>query len=152
MSSRKIEDLTPTMQTKYWLFDAKMKAAGIPYVVTCTARDISEQKALYAQGRETLSIVNDLRKRAGMSPIDTKNNIKVTWTMNSKHIVNLGDNDPNNNKSRAFDIALTKDGKAHWDIKISVNKNDIPDYLEARKIGLSVGLKIIEKDLPHYEE
>ena len=57
MSSRKIEELTPSMQTKYWLFDAGMKAAGIPYMITCTSRLVKEHIALYAMGRNPLDVV-----------------------------------------------------------------------------------------------
>src|SRR5689334_3293058 len=42
---------------------------GIPHVVTSTKRTLDEQKALYAQGRQVLSTVNELRAKAGMRPI-----------------------------------------------------------------------------------
>ena len=87
MASRKVEDCTPALQEKIKLFDAAMKAAGIPYIITCTARKVKEQQALYAQGREDVEYVNTLRKAAGMPPIpENEDHYKVTWTLNSKHI------------------------------------------------------------------
>jgi peptidoglycan L-alanyl-D-glutamate endopeptidase CwlK len=156
MASRKVEDLTLEMQRLYGKFKEKMDAAGIPFSLTCTARSYQEQVALYAQGRQSLDEVNALRKLAGLSPILSSGNKKVTWTMLSKHLVKLNDSDLANDKSKAFDIVLLKDGKGHWDVKVSVNKNIKPDYIEAGEIGESVGLKwggrFKSPDYPHFEQ
>ena len=85
--SREISELTPKTQVLYHQFDAKMKEAGIDYIVTCTYRTPEEQAALYAQGR-------------------TLPGIKVTWTLYSNH-----------SKRTAFDIVLIKNGKADWNDK-----------------------------------
>lgn len=55
--------------------------------------------------------------------------------------------------SKAFDIAIVKDNKPTWDLKVSVDGDDIPDYLEAAEIGRSVGLKAGAdfKDYVHFE-
>jgi len=142
MSSRKIEDLVPELQTKFPAFKAKMAEAGIPFMITCTARIVREQIALYSQGREKVEATNVLRKMAGMAPISwQENSKKVTWTLASKHIIDLDDNNPDNDKSRAFDIAITRDGRPCWEPKINVNKNDLPDYTEAGRIGEAAGLR-----------
>jgi len=143
MASRRIDDLVPELQILANKFLEECKKVELPFFITCTARSIQEQTALYAQGRQSLDEVNRLRKAANMPDITEKENKKpVTWTMASKHIVNLYDNNPNNDKARAFDIALLdKNGKATWDVKISVNKNKIPDYEEAGAIGEKLGLK-----------
>ena len=157
MSSRKIGDLTPKLQRLYSAFKKKMDEAEISFVVTCTARTVKEQIALYAQGRQPLEEVNALRRIAGIYEITAaENKRKVTSTLKSQHLIDLEDNDESNNKSSAFDIVITKDKKAIWDLKVDVNKNDIPDYLEAGKIGESVGLiwggswKTF-KDYPHFQ-
>jgi peptidoglycan L-alanyl-D-glutamate endopeptidase CwlK len=125
MASRKIEDLVPELQEKYYLFEAKMKEAEIPFMVTCTYRSQQEQNDLYAQGR-------------------TKPGKKVTWTLKSKHI-----------DRKAFDIAILKDRKPTWDLKADVNDNDLPDYKEAGRIGQSVGLiwggSWNSPDYPHFQ-
>jgi peptidoglycan L-alanyl-D-glutamate endopeptidase CwlK len=151
MASTKIEDLTQLMQRMYADFSFKMGMAGLKFKVTCTARTSAEQAALYAQGRSPLKLVNDLRTIAGLPPITDKDNKKVTWTMNSKHIT-----DETHPKSRAFDIVILDDkNKPTWDIKSNVNKNQINDYEEAARIGESVGLKAGARfkspDYPHFE-
>lgn len=156
MASRNPEDLTPALQARLRLFDERMKAAGIPYRLTCTARTVKEQIALYAQGREALPKTNLLRKLAGLLPINLiENRKKVTWTLASKHIVDLDDGNPDNDKARAFDIAIEKKGQPSWDLKADVNENDIPDYEEAGRIGESIGLRwggrFRKPDYVHFE-
>jgi len=157
MASRRIEDCTPSLQAKIKLFAVAMQAAGIPFLITCTARTIKEQRALYAQGRESLENVNTLRALAELPPISfQQNQHKVTWTLHSEHLVDLDDGNPNNDKSRAFDIAITRDGQPVWDIKVDVNQDQQPDYMEAGKIGESVGLhwggRFKNPDMPHFQD
>jgi peptidoglycan L-alanyl-D-glutamate endopeptidase CwlK len=127
LSSRDYKDLIPEMQILYLRFDEEMKKAGIPYVVTCTWRSQEEQDQLYEQGRTTPGAI-------------------VTWTHKSLHI-----------QRKAFDIAIVKDGKAVWDLKVDVNKDDIPDYAEAGAIGERCGLEwggswiSKQKDFPHFQ-
>ena len=137
--SRSIEKLVPKARAMYLEFEAKMKAAGIPFAVTCVDRTIAEQTALYAQGRETLEEVNRLRKIAGLYLFKSaaENKYKVTWTMKSKHLTDPSD--PSKQFSKAFDLVIIKDGKASWDIKVNVNNNEIADYEEAGRIWESLG-------------
>ena len=157
MSSRKIEDLVPKLQMLYYQFKAKMDLAKIPFIVTCTARTVKEQVALYAQGRQILNEVNVLRAQAQLPPItEAENKNKVTSTLQSKHLVDLEYPITTNDKSSAFDIAILKDGKVTWDLKVNVNKNEIADYMEAGKIGQTVGLTwggswTNFKDYPHFQ-
>jgi hypothetical protein len=139
MASRKPKDLTLPLQGKLKLFEKRAEEAGLEFILTCTARDIRDQLALYAQGRMRLSFVNELRKLAGMAPIDwTTNQKKVTWTLNSRHVVDLSKGE----KATAFDIALkTASGRGvHWDIKADVNGNEEADYDELGRIGRECGL------------
>ena len=151
MASRRIEDLTFKMQELCYLFSEKMYEKDLPFIITCTSRTISEQVVLFAQGRNPLEYVNQLRKSIGFPLITETQNKVVTWTMKSRHLVNYVFP-----KSRAFDICLLVSGKPSWDIKISINDNEIPDYDEAGAIGESVGLKwggsFKKKDRPHYED
>jgi peptidoglycan L-alanyl-D-glutamate endopeptidase CwlK len=101
-------------------------------MLTCTYRSQAEQDALYAQGRST------------PGP-------KVTWTLSSRHSFTL------NGKPAAvaFDIALLKDGRPHWDTKISINENMVPDYLEigilGERLGLIWGGRWKKPDYPHFQ-
>lgn len=149
-------DVCPELYRKWELFDQKMQEVGISYIITSTARKITEQMALYTQGRMPLEDINKFRKAACMPYLTETYNKVVTWTLQSKHVTNLYDTDMYNDQSRAFDIALKdKEGKVHWDVKISVNDNEIPDYEEVGKIGESVGLKwggrFQTPDYPHFE-
>jgi len=125
--SRKVEDLTPEMQEKFKDFAARMAEVGIPWMVTCTFRSQEDQIALHKIGRQGIP--------------DEK---PVTWTLNSRHT-----------QRDAFDIAILKDGKPTWNVKISCNENDIPDYFEAGKIGQEVGLEWggvwKTPDFPHFQ-
>ena len=154
--SRNLNDLNPRLLLLYQEFNVKMGEVGLIHVVTSTSRTILEQMALYTMGRLSLSDVNIFRKVARLLPIDAPENVKVTWTLNSKHVTNMFDDDLDNDKARAFDIAiLNKQGQTVWDLKVSVNANDTPDYEEAVKIGESVGLvcggRWKNPDWPHYE-
>lgn len=111
MSSRKIDDLDPRLQPLAWEFAARMREAGLPFAITCTLRTQAEQDALYAQGR------------TAPGPV-------VTKVRHSKH-----------NDGLAFDICILKEGKPCWDLKVSVDGDAVPDYVEAGKIGQALGLR-----------
>ena len=127
--SRRIEDLVPEMQVKIREFAGLMAEAAIPWMITRTRSTLAEQEAIHAQGRKPLIEVNRLRALVKWMPIRESENRIVTWTMKSMHTSHL-----------AFDIAIIKDGKPCWDLKVSVNDNDLPDYLEAGQIGEEFGL------------
>lgn len=133
MASRDPKDLVPELYALYLEFDEGMKAAGVDYMLTCTERLQAEQNALFEQGR-------------------TKPGRIVTWTRRSLHIRRPGEEGV-----RAFDIAIKKDGKPTWDLKVNVNKNEIPDYAEAGAIGERCGLEwggswtSKKKDYPHFQ-
>lgn len=132
------------------------KDAGHIVIITCTSRTYKVQAALFAQGRERLVDVNRLRRAAGMYIIDEKENKKiVTWTMNSKHIVNPDDERTDNNKARAFDFCIVIDGKEDWNVKADVNNDGISDYRECGLLGESLGLisgqRFKTPDWPHLE-
>jgi peptidoglycan L-alanyl-D-glutamate endopeptidase CwlK len=160
--SRDIKRLHPLLLPLYAEFSKQLALAGIAHIVTSTVRTLDEQAALYAQGRRNLVEVNVLRRAVGMYPLSAaENEYCVTWTMKSRHFpqpidLSRSDYDPNG-YSRAFDIALLRSGRrsAHWDLKVSVNGNDIPDYAEAGGIGELVGLdwggRWRKPDHPHYQ-
>jgi len=141
MFYRDISKLTPMLRTKYYEFHDLMTEIGIPYTVTCTARELKDQVALYAQGRQPLLEVNDLRRLAKMPSItEEENKRRVTWTLKSKHLINLDDKDITNDLAKAFDIVILNNGKVDWNYKVDVNYDHISDYSQAGNIGESVGL------------
>lgn len=153
--SRDINRMTPELKEKYFLFEEKMKKAKLPFIVTSVDRNILEQMALYVQNRLPLKDVNRFRKQAGLYLFKTEaeNTGPVTWTLESLHVCNNFDSMLDNDLSRAFDIAIIRDGKAEWNLKADVNSNNIIDYKEAAEIGRSVGLTpgIDFNDPCHYQ-
>lgn len=107
------------------LFATRMAEAGVPFIFTCTRRTAAEQMELYARGRTT------------PGP-------KVTWTIRSKHV-----------EGKAFDIVICKAGIPDWNVKADVDVDGVPDYLEAGRIGESIGLtwggRWKTPDFPHFE-
>ena len=157
MASRSLDDLVPELKEKAIRHQELCKDAGIEIIFTCTARLVKEQIALYAQGRQALDEVNELRRIAGLRPITEEANQRpVTWTLNSKHLIDLEDVNLYNDKARAYDIAIVRDGgKVIWDLKTDVNENEVGDYEEAARLGESLGLtagaRFKSPDWVHFE-
>lgn len=155
--SRDINRMDPVLKEKYISFKGEMDLAGIPFIVTSVDRNILEQMALYVQKRLPLKDVNKFRKVAGLYLFQTEaeNTGPVTQTLDSKHVVNILDSMIENDLSRAFDIAIIRDGKAEWNLKADVNANNVADYDEAGLIGEKVGLRwggrFSSPDKPHFE-
>ena len=150
--------LTQKMQVLYARFLQEMDRACLRFRITSVARDYKTQMALYVQGREDLHIVNSYRMAAGLSPlIKISENVVVTWTLNSKHVIRLDDQNPMNDYSSAFDIVLyNSKGRAHYDVKVNANNTGGADYDEAGHIGGSVGLcwggRFRKPDRCHFQE
>ena len=142
MPSRDPNKMDPELRTRYEEWLAACHLVGLDPFLTCTSRTYQEQVATYAQGREPVETVHALRALAGMRPISDKEAKRVvSWTMASKHIVNLSDSDQSNDLCRAFDFALWHPGrKASWDTKADVNGNNVADYEECGRIAESMGL------------
>lgn len=145
--------LTPVCYLKWQEWDKRMIAAGIPHILTSTARWLEEQMTLYVQGRLPLATVNRFRAAVNLPPLADGENKTVTWTLSSKHVLK-----PSQGiiQARAFDFAIIKNGAAIWDLKVNVNQNDIPDYMEAGQIGKNCGLIwggdwLGSPDYPHLE-
>lgn len=158
--SRDINLLTPSCKAKC---NELIKLSGenglvfnTHWIITCTARLAKEQIALYSQGRNPLSVVNHYRILAGLLPIKEYENKKVTWTLNSLHVIDLDDDQTDNNLSRAFDVAVKNGRNVIWDLKVSVAGSALPDYAElasyGKQVGLDCGFYWKKQDPPHYQD
>jgi len=147
--SRKIIDLNPDAKAKFLVFSGLMAEAQLPFILTCTLRTQEEHDALWAQGRDPLWEVNELRSKVGLASIAEEQNKEVTWTRYSRHFPD------ETGKSRAWDIAICKGKMPTWNIKCDVDADGIPDYIEAAKIGRKLGLRcgadFSKKDYVHFE-
>lgn len=74
---RNIETLAPVMQLRVKRFLAECKRQGIKVEVIETVRSEDVQKAYFAQGRESLEVVNELRKKAGLYLLSESENKKT---------------------------------------------------------------------------
>ncbi len=161
MASRNIDRATPRMRIfiKNLILEA-WRRYKLRVIVTSVDRDIKEQAALYAQGREKLEVVNSLRKIAGLLPLsEEENNHCVTWTMRSEHLVDLGNETTEDDFSHAVDVAiLGKNGQVSWSLKADVNEDDIPDYLQLVKLAHQIDPTIVcggdwkKPDYPHFQD
>lgn len=159
--SRDLSKATPRVRNfANKLISEAKRILNIDVFVIEVDRPYEVQVAYYAQGRDSLEAVNKLRKRAGLSPIDSKTNKrKITWTMNSKHITNLENATTADNLSRAVDFGIKdKMGKYDGSSKADTNKDNKPDYKQLGIIGKMIDPGMIwggdwkNPDMPHWEE
>jgi peptidoglycan L-alanyl-D-glutamate endopeptidase CwlK len=149
--SRDIKDLKPVLQTIFLEHQKRCLAIGIYIFLVYTLRTKTEQIALYAQGRTSLSEVNHLRAVAGMPPITlAQNKGIVTKTMLSRHFGTEPDG-----LAEAYDIAI-RNGKGDvFDPKMDSNHNNLTDWDEVARIGKELGLECGRfwkwKDSGHFE-
>lgn len=135
---RSIRALHPLMVPRVEQFLRLLKAHDLGYIIVETYRSKLVQEAYYAQGREPLSRVNELRKLAGLWEISAAENAKkITWTMRSKHL-----------QGYAIDLAPMRDGRILWQAPFELWER-YGTYGELA--GLSWGGRWEERDLPHYE-
>lgn len=146
MASRKIEDLTPRMQERIRIFEARLEAA-VPgaFRRSCTYRSQQEQNALWKRGRASLEIVNDAYRSVGLAPISAGENKRpVTWTVLSVHTAR-----------EAVDYFILCDGKYCTDIKVDTDGDNVADWQEfgriANECGLEWGGTWKKPDYPHVQ-
>ncbi len=102
--SRKIDDLSKPMVAKAIQLLGMLQERGIQHTIVETRRSEETQRAYYAQGRESLERVNQLRQVAGLWAISQPDNRIITRTMQSRHLI-----------GEAIDIVpLDAQGKAWW--------------------------------------
>lgn len=115
MQSARLAQVRPELAAAYatalgrWMGDRKLLLLGLP-IVTEGYRSDAVQAAYYAQGRELITEVWRLRRRAGLGPIspDEVNRV-VTYKL-------PGTSNHNKLPSWALDVALLQvDGSVKWD-------------------------------------
>lgn len=133
-------DVVPVAKT----FVAELLRRGIRHKVTSTLRTAEEQLALYAQGRAQLSVVNALRKNAGMYILGEKEN---GYTVTNCDGVN---NKSRHQGGKAMDVVpLGNNGNPVWPPVDDARWLQIAEVGES--YGLSWGGRWMTPDCPHYE-
>lgn len=141
MASKRIDDLDPSIRGKAIMFCERCASQGINILITCTLRDMKEQAALYAQGREEISKVNALRAVAGMAPIKS--------VAENRIVTNAKPGESFHNYGLAFDVVPLEAGKPIWD-------SGYPVWQTIGKIGKECGLEWAGdwqrfKEFPHFQ-
>jgi len=111
------------------------------YIVFEGRRAVAVQEAYYAQGRELLATVNELRKKAGLYLLRSeRDNYIITWTKNSKHVEGF-----------AMDVVpVDGAGNPTWDL--AHYEDQFKAILHCgKKSGLVCGADWKPADWPHYE-
>lgn len=141
--------LLPQVKAKLEELETLAEQSGLHFIVTQTLRSEEEQIAYYAQGRESLETVNQVRAVAKLPPITEAENKVVTkakTVYDSWHAY-----------GRAFDIAVVnKDGKIDWGENVDWNSDGISDWDQLGKLGEYIGLEwggnfSTLHDIPHYQ-
>ncbi|MEW6115379.1 MAG: M15 family metallopeptidase [Nitrospirota bacterium] len=141
MASRRIDDLHPSVQKRAVLLLDRCAEQGIQVILICTQRDMKEQAALYAQGREEIAKVNALRAVAGMAPLKSITENRI--------VTNAKPGDSLHNYGLAFDVVPLEAGKPIWD-------SGHPVWQTIGKIGKECGLEWAGdwkrfKEFPHFQ-
>jgi len=143
--SRDISLLKPSVQDMVYQAIAIMKAQSVQYAITSTLRTVAEQQALYAQGRQPIDVVNELRVKTGMGPLGPSDN---TYTVtNCDGVKTLS----NHQSGCAIDIVpLDKNGNPSWPDKSDGQWKIISDIMKIA--GFQWGGDWAKfPDYPHYE-
>ena len=121
-----------------------LSISEIDFCVVEGRRAEEVQHALYAQGREPIQRVNELRVAAGLPTINKNKNYEVTWTLKSKHII--GD---------AVDLAPYINGSIDWNNTQAFHKISDAMMEASKQLNTPIKWGVISKgkriDLPHYE-
>lgn len=106
-SEARLARVNPELATRVRAMAADLKAQGIDVMVTSGLRTFDEQRALYAQGRESLATVNSLRQQAGMAPISA--------SANRSTVTNAQPGSSFHNYGLAVDVVpLDANGQPNW--------------------------------------
>lgn len=141
-SEARLAKVNPEVASRVRAMAADLKAKGINVMVTSGYRTFKEQTALYAQGRQSLSSVNALRKDAGMSPISA--------TANKDIVTKVKAGGSFHNYGLAVDVVpLKANGQPDWNAPSSTWK---AIGAAGKKQGLEWGGDWAKfKDQPHFQ-
>jgi hypothetical protein len=105
-----VTELLPEIQGKVYSAIEELNAKRIAFLIMETYREQAVQDSYYAQGRESLQVVNNLRVSAGLRSItDDDNKQIITKAKNSLHTLR-----------RAIDIVpVSSSGDVPWNVEDS---------------------------------
>ena len=147
---RGLDKLFPPVAAAAKILKEQASTLGLKIQITDTLRTNAEQRALYANSRKELQVINTLRKAAGMSAVDLA--FSKLWLTNAKDATQSY-----HGYGLAFDwVLLDNTGtKAVWEKDADFNKNTQGDWYEVAGLtrnipGLESGAYWSSKpDMPH---
>ena len=141
----KIDELRPKTKELCKLLMQKCKENGFDIETIETKRSMEIQSAYYAQGRESLLVVNSLRKKAGLNPITEKEN--------ENKITNAKAGTSAHNYGLAFDVCPVVNGKLAWnrlDLFKKIGELSRTINIDGYSLEWGGDFKSI-KDSPHFQ-
>lgn len=144
---KRIKELHPKLQDEALQIYNELFEKGIYIRFTFIHRTYEQQDALYSQGRQSLEIVNKLRKDCGLYEISADENKKVTNAKGGRSF---------HNYNVAIDFCLL-DKNNSYNMKYDMNKNNKSDWMEVvevfKKYGWAWGSEANFKgDTPHFQK
>ena len=122
----------------------EMKIKKIDFCITSGFRTEQEQYALYCQGRESLDIVNEARKLAGMSPLPASENTYTVTKCDGKTTKSP------HQSGLAVDIVPAHGGVPYWPAENDIAWAPIAQAMKAH--GFKWGGEWESfRDCPHYQ-
>jgi len=135
-----VKKLKPNTMLKAQLAIDKLNRDGVRFAISETYREQAVQDAYYAQGRQSLDVINTLRKKAGLKDISAKEGMNIiTHAKISKHTA-----------GNALDVYPTNEtGSIIWN---ATRDKFIPIAEVFKSFGFEWGGDWSEFiDLPHFE-
>jgi peptidoglycan L-alanyl-D-glutamate endopeptidase CwlK len=123
---------------------AELQTLNIPHITTSTKRTLSEQSALYKQGREKLEDVNTARVIAGLPKIGEKENAYTVTNCDGVQIKS------NHQSGDAIDIVPFENNRAIWPKPFDPRWKQIADVMKNHGFIWGGDWKNFI-DCPHYQ-
>jgi len=145
-----LADLLPDAQAAATRALEDLKRRGIPYAVTATLRTTAEQRALYAQGRESIIAVNARRINAGMNPLPERENHYTVTNCDGTKVSAGGHGRSPHQLGKALDVVPLGEHGPEWPPASDPRWRDIAQSFKAE--GFQWGGDWTDfLDLPHYQ-
>jgi len=129
-----LQSLDPRAASAFSRAILEMESEGIPYFISEARRSLLTQCLYALQGRLDEIPYSDLEWACKTAGIRSPGNLRITWTLKSRHIDGL-----------AVDIVPLKDGKPDW------TNQDMRIVEAMKRAGFIWGGDWKTPDKPHFE-
>lgn len=148
--STALADLLPEAQDAATRAIEDLKRRGIPFAITATLRTAAEQRALYAQGRESIIAVNARRITAGLNPLPERENHYTVTNCDGTKVSEGGHGRSPHQLGKALDVVPLGPRGPEWPPASDPRWQDIAPSFKAQGFAWGGDWKDF-LDLPHYQ-